>query len=51
VLTNEFSFAYIQEVFVSSMMRWMSTRDAAGLLPVAIEQVELLRAQMSSRPR
>lgn len=47
--TAEFSFAYIQEVFVSSMMRWMSTRDSTGILPVALDQVELLRAQMLSR--
>jgi AAA+ superfamily predicted ATPase len=47
--TAEFSFAYIQEVFVSSMMRWMATRDDAGIARVANEQVELLRAQMTSR--
>jgi hypothetical protein len=45
--THGFSFAYIQEVFVSATMRWMSTRDAAGILPIALEQVELLRAQMT----
>jgi hypothetical protein len=47
--TAEFSFAYIQEVFVSSMMRWMATRDDGGIARVASEQVELLRAQMTSR--
>jgi hypothetical protein len=47
-LTHEFSFAYIQEVFVSSMMRWMATRDSIGILPVAVEQIELLRAQMQT---
>ena len=47
-LTAGFSFAYLQEVFVSAMMRWMTTRDDAGILPVAIQQVELLRAQMAS---
>jgi hypothetical protein len=49
-LTEGFSFAYIQEVFVSSTMRWMVSREAIGILPVAIEQVGLLRAQMQSRP-
>jgi SpoVK/Ycf46/Vps4 family AAA+-type ATPase len=49
-LTAEFSFAYVQEVFVSSMMRWMTTRDAGGILAVAREQIALLRAQMQSRP-
>jgi hypothetical protein len=48
--TEGFSFAYIQEVFVSAMMRWMSQREAAGMLPVALEQIELLRAQMQSAP-
>lgn len=48
--TDGFSFAYIQEVFVSSMMRWMNRRDPSGLLAVALEQLELLRAQMQSAP-
>jgi SpoVK/Ycf46/Vps4 family AAA+-type ATPase len=48
--TEGFSFAYIQEVFVSSMMRWMSRRDDGGIQAVALEQVELLRAQMQSAP-
>jgi len=47
-LTHEFSFAYIQEVFVSSTMRWMATRDSIGILPVAVEQIDLLRAQMQT---
>jgi ATPase family protein associated with various cellular activities (AAA) len=47
-LTADFSYAYVQEVFVSSMMRWMTTRDPQGILPVALEQIELLRAQMKS---
>jgi hypothetical protein len=38
--TEGFSFAYIQEVFVSSMMRWVNARDVGGLLPVALEQIE-----------
>jgi hypothetical protein len=48
--TDGFSFAYIQEVFVSAMMRWISRRDSEGLLPVALEQVDLLRAQMQTVP-
>ena len=48
--TEGFSFAYIQEVFVSSMMRWMSRRDDGGILPITLEQVDLLRAQMQSAP-
>jgi len=47
-LTHGFSFAYIQEVFVSSMMRWMATRDSIGILPVALAQIDVLREQMQS---
>lgn len=46
--TEGFSFAYIQEVFVSSTMRWMSNQDPGGILSVALEQVATLRAQMKS---
>ena len=49
-LTDGFSFAYIQEVFVSSMMRWMATRDAIGILGVASAQAEELRKQMTTSP-
>jgi hypothetical protein len=45
-ITDGFSFAYIQEVFVSAMMRWISTRETAGILPVALAQIEALREQM-----
>lgn len=48
--TDGFSFAYIQEVFVSSMMRWIHQREDGGLLPVALAQIELLRAQMQTEP-
>ena len=48
--TEGFSFAYIQEVFVSSMMRWINHRDERGLLPLALEQIDLLRAQMQTIP-
>jgi AAA+ superfamily predicted ATPase len=49
--THGFSFAYIQEVFVSSTMRWMQARDSVGILPVALEQIEALRLQMHSQDR
>jgi AAA+ superfamily predicted ATPase len=47
--TSAFSFAYIQEVFVSAMMRWMATRDTRGIATAANEQVALLREQMATR--
>jgi hypothetical protein len=28
------------------MMRWISTRESAGILPVALAQIEALREQM-----
>ncbi|HEY1548790.1 MAG TPA: ATP-binding protein [Kofleriaceae bacterium] len=46
--TAAFSFAYIQEVFVSAMMRWMVARDPSGIAAVAHEQVALLREQMTA---
>jgi ATP-dependent 26S proteasome regulatory subunit len=48
VATAGFSFAYIQEVFVSAMMRWMVARDAGGIATAANEQVALLREQMAT---
>jgi len=48
--TEGFSYAYVQELFVSSMMRWMARRDSVGILPVALEQIDVLREQMTSAP-
>ena len=48
--TDGFSFAYVQEVFVSSMMRWMATRDSIGILGVATAQADELRQQMTTAP-
>lgn len=50
-LTQGFSYAHVQEVFVSATMHWMSSRDASGLLPTAIEQISVLRAQMTRTAR
>jgi hypothetical protein len=47
-LTDGFSFAYIQEVFVASALRWVASPDPAGLLQVAVEQIAQLRAQMAT---
>jgi len=44
-LTEGFSFAYIQEVFVSTTMHWMSKRTHT-VIDVAEEQIAALRAQM-----
>ena len=45
-LTEGFSFAYIQEVFVSTTMHWMTKRDQP-VLAIAEEQIATLRAQMT----
>jgi hypothetical protein len=49
--TDGFSFAYIKELFVSSMVRWMATREAGTMWSVMEEQLAVLRAQMSSENR
>jgi len=45
-LTEGFSFAYIQEVFVSTTMHWMTKRDQP-VIAIAEEQIATLRAQMT----
>jgi hypothetical protein len=46
--TDGFSFAYVKELFVSSMVRWMAgTRDGA-IAPILFEQLTVLREQMRS---
>ena len=48
-LTEEFSFAYLKELFVSSVMRWINApQPPGGMDTVAQAQVALLREQMSS---
>ncbi|MDB5349842.1 MAG: ATPase, central domain protein [Planctomycetota bacterium] len=46
--TRAFSFAYLKELFLSSMMRWMAEPGAASMDAVLLEQIELLRSQMVS---
>jgi hypothetical protein len=44
--TDGFSFAYLKELFLASMIRWMHTR-AAGTMPgILRDQAAALRAQM-----
>ena len=49
-LTEGFSFAYIKELFLSSIMRWIGCRDPAGLAPVMAQQAAALRTQMQTEP-
>jgi len=48
--TDDFSFAYVKELFISSMMRWISTRrhEHGAMDEVMGAQVDVLRAQMVS---
>ena len=47
-ITDGFSFAFLKELFLSSMMRWISGGASDGMDAVMREQVEVLRFQMSS---
>lgn len=47
--TEEFSFAYLKELFLSSIMQWINTPDAAeGMDTVMYGQIETLREQMAT---
>ncbi|MEP6753962.1 MAG: ATP-binding protein [Chthonomonadales bacterium] len=47
-LTDGFSFAYLKELFVSSIMRWINRTRGEDMAMVMREQCGLLREQMSS---
>ncbi len=47
-LTEEFSFAFLKELVLSSLMHWISAGGLGSIKGVMREQVELLRSQMSS---
>ena len=45
--TQDFSFAYLKELFVASMAQWMSTGGAGSMDEVILAQAALLRTQMN----
>ncbi|MCW5316805.1 AAA family ATPase [Nostoc sp. KVJ3] len=47
-LTEGFSFAYLKELFLSSMIGWIGTMETGTLEKIMISQVVILRQQMSS---
>ena len=49
--TNGFSFAYLKELFLSSMMQWMSTCGDLSFEAVTLEQATRLRIQMSTKEK
>lgn len=48
--TENFSFAYLKELFVSSLAQWMSTSGAMSMDEVILGQLKLLRGQMNGKP-
>ena len=45
--TQDFSFAYLKELFVTSMVQWISSDRSGSMDEVILGQAELLRKQMS----
>lgn len=45
--TEEFSFAYLKELILSSMMRWINAPQPGTFGAVMLEQIEPLRMQMA----
>ena len=48
--TEGFSFAYLKELFLSSMMRWIASPGTRPMDEILLEQVESLQNQMASAP-
>jgi hypothetical protein len=46
--SDGFSFAYLKELFVSSMVRWMVAREAGTMGAIVEEQLAVLREHMRS---
>jgi ATPase family associated with various cellular activities (AAA) len=46
--TEGFSFAYLKELFLSSMMRWIAVPGVVSMDAILLEQAESLHAQMAS---
>jgi hypothetical protein len=46
--TDGFSFAYLKELCLASVLRWMKLKPADGLHPFLCTQLEVLKAQMRS---
>ena len=46
--TNGYSFAYLKELYISSVIRWVSSEQHRPILDILIEQSEALREQMAT---
>lgn len=49
--TQDFSFAYLKELFVTSMVQWMSSGGSGSMDEVILDQTELLRGQMNTKKK
>ena len=49
--TRHFSFAYLKELFVASMVQWMSAGSAGAMDEVILAQARLLRGQMNLKQK
>jgi ATPase family associated with various cellular activities (AAA) len=47
-MTEGFSFAYMKELFLSSMMHWMGTEEIGGMDKSIIFQIDVLKQQMQT---
>lgn len=50
-LTEGFSFAYLKETFLSSMMQWINANGSTSMDRIIIDQAGGLRNQMSAKER
>lgn len=46
--TEGFSFAYLKELLLSSMIRWMKQQKAGTMSAIATDQLKTLREQMTA---
>jgi ATPase family associated with various cellular activities (AAA) len=47
-MTEGFSFAYMKELFLSSMMHWMGTQESGAMDKSVISQIDVLKQQMQT---
>jgi hypothetical protein len=48
-VTHDFSFAYLKEFFVTSMVQWISAGGFGAMDEVLLAQTRLLRSQMNTK--
>lgn len=48
-MTDGFSFAYLKELFLSSMIHWMGNMSTNGIAEIMVTQIAILREQMESK--